>query len=79
MNLPGSEDFNSWHLKDRMPCNWKRVDFRPRDFELLRILLEQKFLSGDQIRRYFFEGSKRYGNNRVWKLRRFGFVERRAG
>ena len=79
MNLPGSEDFNSWHLKDRLPCKWKRVDVKPRDFELLRILLEQKFLSGDQIRRYFFEGTKRYGPVRVWKMRRFEFVERVRG
>ena len=73
------EEPNSWYVKDRLPAGWTRLDFQPRDLEFLRILLEQKFLSSGQIKRYFFEGTKRYGLVRAWKMRRFGFVKLVSG
>lgn len=79
MNPSATEVSNSWHLKDRLPARWTRVDFQPRDLELLKILLEQKFLTHDQIMRFFFEGRKRYGPLRLWKMRRFDFVELARG
>lgn len=67
---------NQWYLKNRLPCRWVRVDLQPRDIRLLRTLFEQKFLSREQIRDYFFDGRKRYCDERVWKLRRFGWIEK---
>lgn len=65
-----------WYLKDQLPCRWTRIDLQARDLHLLRVLLEQKFLSWPQIRDYFFGGKERYAYLRVWKLRRFGLVRR---
>ena len=76
---PGTEPYNSWRLKDKLPCKWTRLDFQPRDFQLLQILLEQKFLSFELITNYIFDGKKRYAYLRIWKLRRFGFVRRLLG
>ena len=67
---------SQWYLKNRLPCRWVRVDLQPRDVRLLRTLFEQKFLSREQIRDYFFDGRKRYADERVWKLRRFGWIEK---
>lgn len=67
---------NQWYLKNRLPCRWVRVDLQPRDVRLLKTLFEQKFLSREQIRDYFFDGRKRYADDRVWKLRRFGWIEK---
>lgn len=67
---------NQWYLKNRLPCRWVRVDLQPRDVRLLKTLFEQKFLSREQIRDYFFDGRKRYCDDRVWKLRRFGWIEK---
>jgi len=76
---PEEEEDNSWRVRDRLPARWMRLDFTSRDLDFLKILLEQKFLSGDQIRKYFFQGTKRYGLVRVWKMRRFKFVKRILG
>jgi len=57
-----------------LPSHWTRIDLQPRDLKLLRLLLEQKFLSHEQIVRSVFGGRERYTYLRVWKLRRFGFV-----
>lgn len=65
-----------WYLKNRLPANWTRIDLQARDLYLLRILLEQKFLSWPQIRDYFFEGKERYAYLRVWKLRRFALARK---
>ncbi|PIW65537.1 MAG: hypothetical protein COW12_01340 [Candidatus Omnitrophica bacterium CG12_big_fil_rev_8_21_14_0_65_45_16] len=67
---------NQWYLKNRLPCRWVRVDLQPRDVRLLKCLFEQKFLSREQIRDYLFDGRKRYCDDRVWKLRRFGWIEK---
>jgi hypothetical protein len=69
------EPADPWHLKDRLPARWTRLEFQPRDLEFLKILLEQKFLSRDQITNFIFDGKERYGEIRVWKMRRFGFVD----
>lgn len=75
MNSYGMESQDSWHLKDRLPARWTRLEFQPRDLEFLKILLEQKFLSRDQITNFIFKGRERYGELRVWKMRRFKFVD----
>ncbi len=67
---------NQWYLKNRLPCGWTRVDLQSRDVRLLRVIFEQKFLSREQIRNYFFDGRKRYADDRLWKLRRFGWVQK---
>ena len=67
---------NQWYLKNRLPCRWVRVDLQPRDVRLRRTLFEQKFLSREQIQDYFFAGRKRYSDERLWKLRRFGWVQK---
>ncbi len=67
---------SQWYLKNRLPCRWVRVDLQHRDLRLLRTLFEQKFLSREQIRDYFFNGRKRYADERLWKLRRFGWIEK---
>jgi len=67
---------SQWYLKNRLPCRWVRVALQPRDVRLLKTLFEQKFLSREQIRDYFFDGRKRYADDRVWKLRRFGWIEK---
>lgn len=65
----------AWHLKDRLPSRWTRIDLQARDLFLLRILLEQKFLTRRQIQDHIFQGKARYAYLRLWKLRRFGFVK----
>ncbi len=75
MNSYGTDPRDSWHLKDRLPARWRRLEFQPRDLEFLQILLEQKFLSKDQITNFIFKGRERYGELRVWKMRRFEFVD----
>ncbi len=65
-----------WYVKDRLPCRWSRIDLQPRDIRLLQTLLEQKFLSCEQIQNYFFGGKTRYAYLRIWKLRRFGLIDR---
>ena len=67
---------STWHLRDRLPCRWLRVDFQPRDTRLLKVMLEQKFLSWPQIVDYLFDGKGPYAYRRVWKLRRFGLVQK---
>jgi len=79
MNPFGVELPSPWHLKDRLPEKWRRLDPQPRDLEFLRILLEQKYLSKKQIMEFIFGGKERYGRYRLWKLRRFGFVNRVDG
>lgn len=79
MNPFGIELPSPWYLKDRLPSKWRRLDPQPRDLELLRILLEQKYLSKKQIINFIFEGKERYGYVRLWKLRRFGFINRVSG
>jgi len=64
-----------WH-KDKLPRNWKRIDLQARDIRLLKTLIEQKFLSWEQIRDYLFDGKGPYAYSRLWKLRRFDFVRR---
>lgn len=76
MTVPTGLLGNQWYLKNRLPCRWVRVDLQPRDVRLLKTLFEQKFLSREQIRDYFFDGRKRYCDDRVWKLRRFGWIEK---
>jgi len=75
MNLYGMDPKDSWHLKDRLPARWRCLEFQPRDLDFLKILLEQKFLSKDQITNFIFDGKERYGEIRVWKMRRFEFVD----
>jgi len=75
MNPSGMEPADPWHLKDRLPARWTRLEFQPRDLEFLKILLEQKFLSRDQITNFIFKGKERYSEIRVWKMRRFEFVD----
>ena len=79
MNPFGTELRSPWHLKDRLPENWRRLDPSPRDLDLLRILLEQKYLTKKQIMDFVFEGKRRYGLYRLWKLRRFGFIDHVSG
>ncbi len=73
------EASRSWYLKDKLPGHWTRLDFQSRDLQCLRILLEQKFLSHEQIIDSIFDGKERYAYLRLWKLRRFGFVKRVLG
>jgi len=61
---------DEWYLKDRLPCRWVRLDLQPRDVRILKTLFEQKFLSREQIVNYFFDGRKRYADERVWKMDR---------
>jgi hypothetical protein len=61
------------------PLHWTRLEFQPRDLNFLRILLEQKFLSREQLVNFIFDGKKRYAYLRLWKLRRFDFVKRVLG
>ena len=79
MNPFGMELPSPWHLKDRLPENWRRLDPQPRDLEFLRILLEQKYLTKNQILNFIFKGKRRYGLYRLWKLRRFGFINHISG
>lgn len=65
-----------WYLKDRLPCNWSRISLQERDRKILRTLLEQKYLSWEQILNHFFEGHKRYAYIRLWKLRRFELMQK---
>lgn len=73
------EASHSWYLKNKLPGHWTRLDFQPRDLFCLRVLLEQKFLSHEQIVNFIFDGKERYAYLRLWKLRRFGFVKRVLG
>jgi hypothetical protein len=73
------EASRNWYLKDKLPGHWSRLDFQPRDLLCLRVLLEQKFLSHEQIVNFIFDGKKRYAYLRLWKLRRFGFIKRTLG
>ena len=79
MNEFKMESSRSWYLKDKLPGNWTRLDFQPRDLSFLRILLEQKFLSHEQIVNSIFDGKERYAYIRLWKLRHFGFVNKVLG
>ena len=76
MDFFEDEPRNLWRLKDKLPGKWMRLDFQPRDLQLLQVLLEQKFLTFEQISNYIFDGKKRYAYLRIWKLRRFGFVKK---
>ncbi len=76
---PGIAPGELWRVKDKLPCHWQRVDFQPRDLLFLRVLLEQKFLSHEQILDFIYSGKKRYAYIRLWKLRRFGFVKKVVG
>ena len=76
MAKPGQAETEGWYVKDKLPSKWIRIDLQPRDLKLLRLLLEQKFLSGSQITRYLFQNKTRYAYLRLWKLRRFGLVRR---
>jgi len=79
MNPSGMDETNPWYLKDKLPSKWTRLDLQPRDLKFFKILLEQKFLSREQITNFIFEGKERYAYLRLWKLRRFGFVKRVLG
>ena len=78
-DAPKIDESDAWYLKDKLPSNWTRLDLQPRDLQLLRVLLEQKFLTRTQIDNFIFAGKKRYAYLRLWKLRRFGFIRRVIG
>lgn len=79
MNSSAIEPSSPWRRKEKLPCSWTRLDLQARDLRFLRILLEQKFLTKEQITEFIFGGKKRYAYLRLWKLRRFDFVRRISG
>ena len=59
--------------KDKLA--WKQIDIQPRDERLFNLLLHQKFLTLDQIHRWFFpDSSLQMPRMRMRKLMHFGLV-----
>ncbi len=54
--------------------NWKYLDVTERDIRLMKMIVEQKFLTRPHVIENVFDGARSYAKVRIRKLKKFGYL-----
>jgi len=55
--------------------NWKYLDVTDRDIRLMKMIVEQKFLTRPHVIENVFDGARSYAKVRIRKLKKFGYLK----
>ena len=55
--------------------NWKYLDVTERDIRLMKMIVEQKFLTRHHVIENLFDGARSYAKVRIRKLKKFGYLK----